>query len=207
MKQAGRPTAKAAGFRDVPRCRRGSSRRNPLCGFLFGEQRKCTESVSPPSNSPDRPSPKRLPGGRAFNLGRSVLGALGNLLADLADVKHLFETMCRKLRQSRSPQHSLEKFGPRKSTPRRWLPRPTSQPTAAEATVCRRAINLRRSVLGAHGTLRPRDRGVKCVPIAKPALCVVFLSHSMSLRLSACALKRKGPWFRRAGCAFVHLPG
>jgi hypothetical protein len=58
--------------------------------------------VSPSSSSPDRPSPKRLPGGRAFNLRRSVLGALGNLPSDLTGVKHPFGTMCRKLRQSRS---------------------------------------------------------------------------------------------------------
>ena len=84
--------------------------------------RKCTESVSPPSNSPDRPSPKRLPGGRAFNLGRSVLGALGNLLAHLAGVKHSLERMCRKLRQSSFSSHSLEKFGPRRSAPRAGAP-------------------------------------------------------------------------------------
>ena len=92
------------------------------CGFPLADQRKRTESVSPPSNSPDRPSPKRLPGGRAFNLRRSVLGALGNLLAHLADVKHSFERMCRKLRQSSLSRHSLEKFGPRKSAPRAGAP-------------------------------------------------------------------------------------
>jgi len=92
------------------------------CGIPLADQRKCTESVSPPSNSPDRPSPKRLPGGRAFNLGRSVLGALGNLLAHLAGVKHSLERMCRKLRQSSFPSHSVEKFGPRKSAPRSGAP-------------------------------------------------------------------------------------
>ena len=51
------------------------------------------------------------------------------------------------------------------SAPRRWLLRPTSQLTAAEATACRRAINLRRSVLGAHGTLRPVSPPVKWEPI------------------------------------------
>ena len=174
MRRAGRPAAsgRLQGLRD---------------------QRKRTESVSPPSSSPDRPSPKRLPGGRAFNLGRSVLGALGNLLPDLAGVKHPFATMCRKVRQSCFSWDSLEKFGPRKSTPRRWLPRPTSQLTAAEATACRRAINLRRSFLGAHGTLRSCQRVVKWEAIAKLALCVLFFSHSNNLRLDACALERKGP--------------
>ena len=96
MRRAGRPAAsgRLQGLRD---------------------QRKRTESVSPPSSSPDRPSPKRLPGGRAFNLGRSVLGALGNLLPDLAGVKHPFATMCRKVRQSCFSWDSLEKFGPRKT--------------------------------------------------------------------------------------------
>jgi hypothetical protein len=51
--------------------------------------RKCTESVSPSSSSPDRPPPKRLPGGRAFNLRRSVLGALGNLVRHSTRVKHV----------------------------------------------------------------------------------------------------------------------
>jgi len=41
----------------------------------------------------------------------------------------------------------------------------------------------------------------------KLARCGLFFSHSISLRLDACALERKGPWIRRAGCAFVHLPG
>ena len=39
------------------------------------------------------------------------------------------------------------------NAPSRWLPRPTSRLTSAEATADRRAINLRRSVLGALGTL------------------------------------------------------
>ena len=51
------------------------------------DQRKCTESVSPPSSQPDRPSPKRLSAGRAFVLRRSVLGALGNLPAHSVSVK------------------------------------------------------------------------------------------------------------------------
>jgi hypothetical protein len=106
----------------VPRRRRGSSGGIPLLRNPLADQRKCTESVSPPSSSPDRPPPKRLPGGRAFNLRRSVLGALGNLLAHLAGVKHPFETMCRKLRQSRLPRDSLENLGPRRSAPRAGAP-------------------------------------------------------------------------------------
>jgi len=180
MRRAGRPAAsgRLQGLRD---------------------QRKRTESVSPPSSSPDRPSPKRLPGGRAFNLGRSVLGALGNLLPDLAGVKHPFATMCRKVRQSCFSWDSLEKFGPRKSTPRRWLPRPTSQLTAAEATACRRAINLRRSVLGANGTLRRGSCAVKSEPITKTAVCELFFTSSTILRLDACALTKRDQGFAEPG--------
>src|SRR5687767_6060398 len=51
------------------------------------DQRKCTGSVSPPSSSPGRPPPKRLPPGSAFILRRSVLGAIRNLLTVFDDVK------------------------------------------------------------------------------------------------------------------------
>jgi hypothetical protein len=40
-----------------------------------------------------------------------------------------------------------------------------------------------------------------------PALCGLFRTHRTRLRLGACALEWKGPWIRRAGCAFVHFPG
>ena len=83
-------TATAGAFRGVPPPQAGVRAAGlRSCGIPLADQRKRTESVSPPSSSPDRPSPKRLPGGRAFNLRRSVLGALGNLLAHLAGVKHL----------------------------------------------------------------------------------------------------------------------
>ena len=72
-----------------------------FCGILLAnKQKKCTESVSPSSSSPDRPSPKRLPGGSAFNLRRSVLGAIGKIAPDFACVKHIRMRFCRKLRQS-----------------------------------------------------------------------------------------------------------
>ncbi len=94
-----------------------------------------------------------------------------------------------------------------RSAPRPALPRPTFQPTAAEATACRRAINLGRSVLGALGTLWGRLALVKWEPSVNIAIWDLFFTHSISLRLSACALSRKGPGIRRAGCAFVHFPG
>ena len=76
------------------------------------DQRKRTESVSPPSSSPDRPSPKRLPGGRAFNLRRSVLGALGNLVHHSATVKHV------EARLSQTPIKSSISENSRRSTVR-----------------------------------------------------------------------------------------
>ena len=95
--------------------------------------------------------------------------------------------------------NSIWNSGPDRSAPRRWLPRPTSQLTAAEATACRRAINLRRSVLGAHGTLRPRTHAVKSEPIAKSAVCEFFFISSTTLRLDACALAKRDQGFAEPG--------
>jgi hypothetical protein len=72
----------------------------------------------------------------------------------------------RKLRQfwtSRSFRDgfALESANSRKNAPRSVLPRPTYRLTSAEAFACRRAINLRRSFLGALGTLDPREIVVK----------------------------------------------
>ncbi len=86
------------------------------------------------------------------------------------------------------------------------LPRPTSRPTSAEAIACRRAINLRRSVLGAPGTLGPRDVPRQAPRELKCALCEFFFTRRSDLRWTSCALERTGPWIRRAGCAFVHFP-
>jgi hypothetical protein len=82
-------TATAGAFRDLPPAvgRGSESDGNPLGRLPLADQKKCTESVSSSSSSPDRPPPKRLPGGSAFNLRRSVLGALGNLVAHFASVK------------------------------------------------------------------------------------------------------------------------
>ena len=81
---------------------------------------------------------------------------------------------------------------PRKSAPRPALLRPASRLTSAEATACRRAINLRRSVLGAIRTLRARGTGVKWLPIANSALCDLFFTAQI-LASRACALDRTGP--------------
>jgi hypothetical protein len=62
--------------------------------------KKRTESVPPPSSFPDRPPPKRLPAGRAFNLRRSVLGAIAKLSAISQFVNPFRECFVRKLRHS-----------------------------------------------------------------------------------------------------------
>jgi hypothetical protein len=89
-KDPGRGPRKRDAFRGVPPPRAGDPRGGfRFCGIRLAGPRKRTESVSPPSSPPDRPSPKRLSGGRAFNLRRSVLGALGKLLAHFDNVKSL----------------------------------------------------------------------------------------------------------------------
>ena len=117
----------------------------------------------------------------------------------------------RKLRQysasgSFCDGFALEGANSRKNAPRSVLPRPTYRPTAAEATACRRAINLGRSVLGAPGTLGPPGVAVKHRGTPKSALCGLFFTTCTHLRSTLCALQRTGPRFRRAGCAFVHFP-
>lgn len=173
--------------------------------------RKCTESVSPPSSSPDRPSPKRLPGGRAFDLRRSVLGAIRKLVAHSAAVKQGESAFSRKLREFRSePIFRLRphpsRGNARKNAPRRWLPRPASRLTAAEATACRRAIVLGRSVLGAIGTLGPREASVKAPAMRKGALCELFLTACTRLRLPACALQRSDHGFAEPGALSSTFP-
>ena len=54
--------------------------------------------------------------------------------------------------------------------------------TAAEATACRRAINLGRSVLGAPGTLGPRGVAVKHRENPNSALCGLFITPCTHLR-------------------------
>jgi hypothetical protein len=97
------------------------------------------------------------------------------------------------------PVHSRRNLVHAKAHRGRRLPRPTSQLTAAEATACRRAINLRRSVLGANGTLRRRSSAVKWEPIAKVAVCDLFRTQSISLRLDACALAKRDQGFAEPG--------
>jgi hypothetical protein len=138
----------------VPPAGRGSERRDSApAGSRSRDQRKRTESISPPSNSPDRPPPKRLPGGRAFNLRRSVLGALGKLLSHSSDVKHRLETTCRKLRQSSLSPHSLTNSGPDRSAPRAAAPS-SGLPTDRRQSDCllegHQPRALRSSVQGGH---------------------------------------------------------
>jgi len=95
-----------------------------------------------------------------------------------------FDTKCRNLRRignflRGSPKSSVF---PRKNAPSRWPLRPTFRLTSAEATADRRAINLRRSVLGAIGTLGVRGGRVKgCDRVraeGNPAICDSFRTQA-----------------------------
>jgi hypothetical protein len=94
----------------------------------------------------------------------------------------------------------------RRNAPSQVLLRPAIRLTSAEASACRRAINLRRSVLGAIRTLRVDRGSVKRTTTRFPAVCDLFFTRRTYLRLALCALSQKGPRIRRAGCAFVHFP-
>ena len=117
-------TATAGAFRDLPRRSRGSRRRIRLLPDpAWRNKKKRTESVSPSSSSPDRPSPKRLPGGRAFNLGRSVLGALAKVVGHSIRVKHSLGCFCRKLRHSHfGSRFRAPDVRARKNAPSRFAP-------------------------------------------------------------------------------------
>jgi hypothetical protein len=189
----------------------GSSSRKPLLRFPACEQEKCTESVSPPSNSPDRPSPKRLPGGRAFNLGRSVLGALGNLTTHSRPVKPIetqYLANCGILRfnPAIACPGSQRRRNARKNAPRPVLLRPAFRLTSAEAIACRRAINLRRSVLGAPGTLGPLDGRVKRGRKSICALCEIFFTNRTYLRSALRALHGRDQGFAEPGALSSTFP-
>ncbi len=74
--------------------------------------------MSPPSSFPDRPPPKRLPAGRAFNLRRSVLGAIGKVTAISQCVNTCGARFVRKLRHSSLRRHSRD---PRPGSARRFV--------------------------------------------------------------------------------------
>ncbi len=76
----------------------------------------------------------------------------------------------------------------KENAPSRWSLRPTIRLTFAEATVTRRVINLRHSVLGASRTLGGSDRAVKTLGEGLVANCEVFFAHRVELRMPALAL-------------------
>ena len=76
----------------------------------------------------------------------------------------------------------------RRNAPSRWRLRPASRLTAAEAAADRRAINLGCSVLGAVGTLRGRPDSVKGRSEEVVAICDLFFSHRLELRMQLHAL-------------------
>jgi hypothetical protein len=82
----------------------------------------------------------------------------------------------------------------RKNAPSRWLLRPTSRLTSAEATADRRAINLRRSVLGASRTLGRQGcpvKGIRRRGKGKARKLRTFLYAYADLPSALCALERK----------------
>jgi hypothetical protein len=87
----------------------------------------------------------------------------------------------------------------RRSAPRPVLLRPASRPTAAEATAARRAINLRRSVLGAIRRLRSPATPVKPAGKRIPALCVLFFTIRTYLRYDGHALHERDQRFAEPG--------
>ena len=89
--------------------------------------------------------------------------------------------------------------GPRRNAPSRLRLRPAFRLTAAEAAADRRAINLGRSVLGASRTLGRRNRLVKKSGSEDLAICGIFFSHRVELRLKPHALVWRGQ--KKAGYA------
>ena len=86
--------------------------------------------------------------------------------------------------------------GSKENAPSRWSLRPTIRLTSAEATVTRRVINLRHSVLGASRTLGGGLDAVKRRSSALVANCDVFFSHRVALRIDELArvsVRKKGP--------------
>ena len=167
--------SEADAFGDLPRRRRGSSRRNPRLRIPAWRTKENAPSRS--RLRPTHPIDLRRSDCRAGE--PSTFGAPCSVHSETywriwpasstrsrQCVANCDNRVCLRI-YSRIRVHAKAHRG-------RRLPRPTSQLTAAEATACRRAINLRRSVLGAHGTLRPRSRAVKWEPIAKSALCDLF---------------------------------
>ena len=145
---------------------------------------------------PDRPSPKRLPAGRAFNLRRSVLGAHRKASRDFSARQALRNAVIvRKLRhsclRSDSRIHAslsapiVGNYQSTKNAPRPAAPSSGFRLTAAEATAARRAINLWRSVLGAIGTLRV-DPWLRQESLRTriPAICDFFFTNAHILALS-----------------------
>ena len=89
--------------------------------------------------------------------------------------------------------------GPCKNAPSPVHLRPASRPTAAEATAARRAINLRRSVLGAIGRLRALETAVKSLGNPKTAICDFSFTIRTYLRRVAHALPKQDQGFAEPG--------
>lgn len=92
---------------------------------------------------------------------------------------------CRCVHKPVVRKRPVPKGGSKENAPSRWSLRPTIRLTSAEATVTRRVINLRHSVLGASRTLGGGLDAVKRRSSALVANCDVFFSHRVALRIDA----------------------
>ena len=200
MRQDGPPGREAAGFRGLPRRRRGSERGIPLCGI-------------PLANKKNAPSRSRLRPAHPIDLRRSDCRA-GEPSTSGVPCSVQLETYCPLLRSSSTQKRrtiancdnrvfagdfSEESAGPGRNAPSPVLPRPASQPTAAEATACRRAIDLRRSVLGAPGTLWSRSTPVKRRGKRKVAFCILSVSAARTCALAHLLYSRWDHGFAEPG--------
>jgi hypothetical protein len=72
--------------------------------------------------------------------------------------------------------------GRTKNAPGRWLLRPASRLTFAEAIAVRETIDLRCSYLGAITNLDGHEAAVKCLPKMISANCAIYITRSTRLR-------------------------
>jgi hypothetical protein len=94
---------------------------------------------------------------------------------------------------------ALESVNSRKNAPKSALPRPAYRLTSAEASACRRAINLRRSFLGALGTLDRPEMVVKQCPKREVRSLRFFFTDRAHLRRAAGALHERDQGFAEPG--------
>ena len=137
--------------------------------------------------------PKRLPGGESLRPSALRARCTRKSRRGILSVKQRTSHNCRKFRQScigdpdSAEVRRLEPYSNEKMHRGPVLRRPAPRLTAAEATACRRAINLGRSVLGAPGTL-----GLETASSSgSESIFPLFANFSLqpdALRRASCAL-------------------